>query len=180
MALVCSKISITWFDGEWPSESGELVLLGEDELIDSSALLPGAVEQLIQRADYARGEVPDFWVRGGRTTSFEWDRIRPADRHDQALILALENAAELPSKTGWVLIEFPDYGRQFTVIPAAVRRGEWRYDATTGHLRQRWTIEAGVADELATDAPDDAILTDTRLPILTDDGYYLAMDTATE
>lgn len=177
MAYVCSKIEVTWHDGLWPSTAGARTLLAAGDRIDDGALLSGAVEQLVQRADYLRGSVPDFWVRGGRTTVLEWDRVRPSPRHDAALATALEAAEDLPSGTGWVLVALPDYGRQWAITPAAVRRAEWRYDRTGLSLLQRWSIEAGVASEMAVTAADGAITLETGVEILTEDGgSYLALE----
>lgn len=177
MALVCSKIAVTWHDGLWPSTAGARVLLSPTDKIDESSLLPGSVEQLVQRAAYVRGETPALWGRGNRSTALEWDRARSAGRHDEALAMGLDAVADLPTGTGWVLVELPDYGRQWAIAPAVVQRSAWRYDLKTRHLMQRWEISMGIATEIANDAPDGAITTETGLALVTEDGgFYLAME----
>lgn len=178
MAYLCSKIAVTWYDGLYPSESGAVVLLAADELIDESSPLSGSVEQLVQRVDYVRGEAPDFFPRGSRSTALEWDRVRPAARHDAALILGFEAAAEMPSVAGWVRVDLPDYGRAWVITPAAVRRTAWRYDVRAGHLVQRWSIDQGIATEIATTAEAHAWLWEDGTEILWEDDTYIALETA--
>ncbi len=178
MSYVCSRVKVTWYDGLWPSTSGEMVLLAAGEKISEGATFGGGVEQIVQRADYVRGAAPDFWVRGGRVAALEWDRVRPVARHDAALVTALETVEAMPGTHGWVLIELADYGRQWAVTPAAVRRTEWRYDVRSGMLIQRWSIEQGAITEIATDAEDDAWLWEDGTEILWEDETYMALETA--
>lgn len=177
MALVCSRISITWHDGVWPSSAGSRVLLSETDKVEEGSLFLGGVEQAIQRADYLRGQVPRWFPRGNRTSTLQWDRGRPYDRHDNALAQALADAETMPWGEGWVEIELVDLGRVWVATPAIVRREDWRYDARSGHLLQQWSIDAGPMTEIALEAEDGSLTLEIGTEILTEDeDYYLALE----
>jgi hypothetical protein len=179
MALICSKVEITWYDGVYPSESGALTLLGADERIDESSPLVSEIAQLVDRQEGFRWDTPNFWPRGNQSMTLEWDRIRPATRHDEALIMALEAAESMPTSSGWVKIELPDYGRAWVITPAAVSRIGSPYRPRDLMIAQRYRIEMGKPTEIALDAEEAAITSEIGTEILTEDGdFYLALETA--
>jgi len=180
MAVLKSRIEITWYDGVWPSESGELTLLGADEDIDENSPILASIAQLVQRDEFVRGAVPAFYVRGSRSISLEWDRIRPHLRHDLALAAAFDEADAMPGVTGWVRIELPEVERVWVVTPCVVSAGAWSYRPRALQQTQRWTIGSGVATEIGYgDFEEGLMLFESGFPMLFEDGEEMAFESYT-
>lgn len=179
MALVCPTFHLTWYDGLWPSESGELSLLGEGDWVDEGSALNGQLTQIVQEAEYPRGEVPDFWVRGSRRTPLEWTQVIPEIANDgQAIALAMDAAASMPSGTGWILLDLPNVGRRWVIAPAAVASLGWTHMPLKNELHLRWGIKKGVPSEIAIEAEPYAWLWEDGTEILWPDGTFVAQEDA--
>lgn len=179
MALICPQFHLTFYAGVWPAQSGAVSLLGEGDWVDEGSALGGMVEQLVQRDDYLRGDAPDFWVRGSETTSLEWTRVVADVPVDGSMVaLAMDAAAALPKVTGWVLLSLPNLARQWVITPAVVRSVGWTPYPRRNELHLRYAVEKGVANEIATEAEEAALLLETGVEMLTEDGdFYLALET---
>lgn len=180
MALICPQYHLTFYAGVWPAQSDPVSLLGEGDWVDEGSALNGDVEQLLQRSDRPRAAAPDFWPRGNRTTALEWTRVIadvPVD--GTAIALAMDAAAAMPKVPGWVLLSLPNLGRQWVITPAAVRRIGWQHRPKQNELHLRYAVEKGLATELASDAPDYALTTETGFALgMEDESGYLALETA--
>lgn len=177
MPLIHSRVEITWYDGSYPSTSGAATLLGADELIDAASPLASSIEQLVQRQEGARWATPSLWPRGNRSSSLEWERVRRAARHDEALAMAMEAAGTMTGETGWVRLDLPDYGRSWRIEPAALRRIESRYRPVELSIAQRYTLDLGAPVEISASTEEGAITDEVGAEILTEDGaFYLALE----
>ena len=176
--LICPYFTLTFFAGTFPAETSPVVLLGPEHFIDSSSALSGTVSQLVQRADYVRGEVPGFFARGNRSQSLSWEQVRKIIDPAEALAVALRSAAETPAGVGWVRLAVPSQGLAWALSPVAVSTHSWSHDPKRGLLRLQWQLEAGPATSIAVQAPDFALTAETGFALATEDGRVLVTEAA--
>lgn len=172
---------LTWYPGSYPSATGGVVLQSADHYIETQSTLGTQIEQLVQRADYLRAAAPDFWVRGNRTASLEWEEIRHYDSPGEALAAALAIAEAMPEETGWLRIDIPDQDRAWAASPCVIRATGSRHgkSGTKTRLALRWTLDCGPLAEIATDDPDgDHILLESGFELLCEDGSEIALESA--
>lgn len=178
MAIRCAWFRLTLYPSDWPDESGGVVLVGDDTHIDESTSLVGELAQMVQRSERVRASAPDLYVRGNRSTTLDWEEVRLGVAPHDATAAAMDALESMPDTTGWLLLELPDLGRRWVFAPAAVESAGWSHQPRDRQLRLRWRIPAGPAVEVAAEAADDRILDERGYPILTEDGYEIALETA--
>lgn len=181
MSLVCPQCYLTFYPGAYPSETGGVSLLGEGDWVEEGSALNGEISQLVQRQEGHRWATPAFWPRGNRALALEWTRVIADVALDgTAIALAMEAAEALPSDVGWVRLELPNVNRAWAILPAVVRAIGWTHVPRKNELHLRYTIEKGLANEIAITAEDGAITSEIGTEILTEDGgYYLALEELT-
>lgn len=176
MELLCPRFKLTWFDGAYPSTSGELALLGDDDLVEDGQSLNGMVQQAIQPRVGMRAAAPNFSMRGNRSFSLEWETVRETTPGDPnaALEIALDTVAAMPDAVGWVRVDLVDSLRAWALEPAAVESAGWRHDPRVNLIRFRWRILCGVLTEISGDFSGlDILMLETGYPLLIAPGEFL-------
>lgn len=180
--LLCPHFTLTWYPGTWPSTSGPLVLQSANHYVERADALGGLFEQMVQVAEFLRGETPDYYIRGNRTLTLEWQETRIiTGGPGEALATALAALESLPDETGWLSINIPDEGRTWVVTPCAIRSAGWSHVVREGKsdlLRLRWTLLCGPLTEIVSDGADDTILLETGAQLLTEEGENFELETA--
>lgn len=177
--LLCSHYTLTWYPGVYPSATGGMVLQSASRYIEEGSALDVQIGQLVERADYVRGEVPDFFPRGSKSMGLQWEEARLVASPGAALAAALDAAASLPSTAGWLRIDIASEGRAWAVTPATIRATGGRHRKSGGQmlLLIRWQVDCGPATEIAVTAEDAAMTLETGAELLTEPGDYLALET---
>lgn len=180
--LHCSPFILTFYPAAYPSETNPFVLQSASHYIDGETSLDGLAEQIIQRADYIRGAVPDFFPRGNRATTLTWEEVRFADTHAAAIAAGLEAITAMPDTTGWLHISLPALGRAWALTPCAIRSGGYRHQPRgSGRrdlLRLRWQLDSGALTELHITAEPDTLQLETGYEFQLEDAGYLELETA--
>jgi hypothetical protein len=179
--LVCPHFAVTFYPAPWPSEAGGVALVTADDLVEAGSNLAVAAEQMMQRADYLRGEVPDFFPRGNRSGRLEWETLRRHAAPSGAAAAALAAAETLPRTVGWARVALAAEGRAWALMPAALRgvSARHRRAGAATMLALRWTVDCGPPVEIATSSADHALLLETGFGALAEDGAALALETWT-
>ena len=163
--LLCPKIELTWYPGDYPSTDSPLVLLDEDHYVDDPSPLSGGSSSQIQQADYVRGEVPDFFGRGNQTTDLVFTEVRKIASPMVAQETALALLAGLPLIPGWLKIVNTGRTTTWKVVPCAIRGITYRIDARKGHLRLTWTLASGLVSILVPDEEPPVIWPDGEIEL---------------
>lgn len=177
--LVCAHFAVTFYPAPYPAETGAVALVTTDDLVEAGSNLAAAAEQLSQRADYVRGEVPGLFARGNRSGAVEWETVRCHATPSGAATAALAATEALPGTVGWARIDLPAEGRAWVLAPAFLRRVDARHRKAGAPtmLVLRWTVECGPPSEIALSSPVHAWLWETGAPVLWEDGTYMALET---
>ena len=144
--LLLSPYILTFYPVAYPATTGPLVLQSDTHYLDASAPLAGALEQVIQRADYYRASTPDFYSRGNQSLTLDWEETRFIDGPAAAMTTAIDLLETLPVPTGWLHVSIPGTGRAWAISPCAISSSGWRHQPRAGQsdiLRLRWHIAAG-------------------------------------
>lgn len=140
--------------------------------------LSGVVRDLMQQATYLRANAPQFFNRGGRSTTLTWTEIRAVKAPSTALATALKAVETMPSQTGWLLISLPDEGRAWAVTPCAIESAGWTHDLRRGLLRLQWHLLCGPMTEIAIEAAPYALTLEIGTEMMTEgEDHYLALET---
>lgn len=183
--MLCKPIfTLTWYPGEYPSETSPLVLQSADHRVrDGYAALAALVRDAVQIAPFLRAPAPAMWNRGNRQTEIEWEEVRLHDSPAEALADGLAAVAEMPDETGWLRIDVPGEGRAWVCTPCLIESAGHPRVMREGKqhlLSLRWQLHCGPMTEIATSSEEGAITTEIGAEILTEDGeFYLALETMT-
>lgn len=178
MNLLSPRFRLTWYDGVYPSSSGEIVLLGDDDWIDDGSSLNGTISQLVDTREPMRGTTPRHFMRGNRRINPEWETVKEVDpgNPNAALEIAMDTILAMPSEVGWVRLDLLDSLRSFSIAPAAVESTGWRHDPRANLVRLRWIIRGGIVAEIPGDYSDLGILLlETGYPLLVGTGTFLKL-----
>lgn len=177
MPLACPSFTLTWYPGEYPSDTGAVVLQSADHYVDDAAGFGAAVEDLVQTAEFLRGSAPAFYNRGNRTTRLEWEEVRRYASPAEAMAAGLEIAAAMPSASGWLRIDLPDLYRAWKAEPCMIQRVAFPQPARDGRatlLRIQWTLLIGPLAEIPGDFSGlDILMLETGYPLEIAAGEYL-------
>jgi len=178
--LYCPIYTLTWYPGSYPSDASPLLLQSADHHSSGFAALAAMVEDSVQEAEFVRGASPDFYNRGNRRSRFDWEEIRRYATPSGALAAGLAAVEAMPSVTGWLRIDIPAEGRAWVASPCMIRSAGVPAVEKAGAeslLRLRWVLLCGPLTEIATTAEEGAITSEIGTEILTEDGFYLALET---
>lgn len=179
MATICPYALLTFYPGDYPSEENPLALLSSEHRVPNDAALRAAISQLIQRAEYVRGSTPGLFVRGQKSLNLTWQEVRLVNSPGEALVIALDIAVDLPTTTGWLLIDIPDQGRKFGVSPVAIELADTAHNPLKNRINLTWQLATGEPFKIAVEAPAFAITTEAGFALGTENGDYLVTEEAT-
>jgi hypothetical protein len=179
--LVCPHFTVTFYPAPYPSVAGPVALVATTDLVDPDSNLALAVEQMAQRDDLLRGDVPSLFARGNRTGTLEWETVTRHAAPSAAAAAALDAAEDLPDSVGWIRVALPDEGRAWALTPAMLvgvsTRHRKRGAATL--LYRRWTSQSGPPVEIGVTEAADALLLETGFGLLAEDGDHFVLETLT-
>lgn len=150
MDLVCTFFAITFHPAPYPSEEGAIVLLAEGAWIDAASPIVADISQIVEEANYARGSAPDFFPRGNRAMSLQWEEVVRFASPAAALATSLERQESMPRQTGWALLEIPSLDRSWAIRPVAFRSHRTTYGLPKKSVRYGWELASGDIAEIVT------------------------------
>lgn len=177
MDLICPRFRLTWYPGAYPSDTGGVVLLGPDDLIDAGSSLNGSGDQQVDVVPGLRAPTPKIFARGNRSISLEWTTVTETTPGDPnaALVIGLASIEAMPDSVGWVRIDLDDALRSWAMTPAAVRSMGYQHDPLRNQLRRRWSIQGGLVTEIA---GEYALTLETGDGIELEAGGFFELETA--
>jgi hypothetical protein len=179
--LVCPHFTVTFYPAPYPSVTGPVALVATTDYVDPDSNVAVAVEQLAQREDYLRGEVPSIFARGNRSATLEWESVTSHATPSAAAAAGFEAAEDLPASVGWVHVSLAAEGRAWALSPAMLvgvaTRHRKRGAATL--LYRRWTVQCGPPVEIAVTEAAHAMLLETSYGLLTEDNDHFVLETLT-
>lgn len=180
--IFCPIYTLTWYPGDYPSETGGIVLQSGSHFADAYAALAAQVRDLVQKSPFVRGDAPAFHNRGNRQTRFNWQEVRKYDNPAAALADGLATIAEMPQTQGWLSIVIPTEGRAWAGTPCLIESAGFprlEKSGTDHLLRLDWYLHCGPFSEIAITAEDGAITAEIGVDLLAEAGEYLAQEELT-
>lgn len=143
MDLNCSEVTLTWYPGSPGDTADPLTLLSTSHLVEPGSTLAAQVSQLVQTAEFVRGDAVDHYPRGNKRTSLTWTEVREIADPMVALETALAREAGLPALRGWMSINLARRDTSWKVVPAVIRGISHRHDEFEGLLYLSYSVECG-------------------------------------